>query len=306
MGEGWIKSGDPVAPKTICGRSPTHHLLGTWHTPFYKAVEKWGVPRAILVCRVGGLLTYANTKYLQHDIPFWCVVLEVNRHTPTQYTSNTTYHCYVVLEVYWHTPTQNTSNATYHFGVSCWRLTDIRQHNIPPTRHTILVCRVGGLPTYANTKYLQHDIPLVCRVCSYLSTIVERWLQYVGKPPTTHVGGVKWYVVLEVFCVVYVGKPPTTHVGGVKWYVVLEVFCVVYVGKPANTTCWRCKMECHVGGLPTYTVCVVLSSPTGYHVNWECYWSFEDTQCVIGLLRIHNALLVLYNISIYGLAGPLK
>ena len=39
---------------------------------------------------------------------------------------------------------------------------------------------------------------------------------YVGKPPTTHAGGVTWYVVLEVFCVVYVGKPPTTHVGGVK------------------------------------------------------------------------------------------
>ena len=39
------------------------------------------------------------------------------------------------------------------------------------------------------------------------------------KPPTPHVGGVKWYVVLEVFCVVYVGKPPTQHVGSVKWYV---------------------------------------------------------------------------------------
>ena len=47
------------------------------------------------------------------------------------------------------------------------------------------------------------------------------------KPPTPHVGGVKWYVVLEVFCVVYVGKPPTQHVGSVKWYVVLGVFCVV-------------------------------------------------------------------------------
>ena len=47
---------------------------------------------------------------------------------------------------------------------------------------------------------------------------------YVGKPPTTHVGGVKWYVVLEIFCVVCVGKPPTRHVGGVKWYVVLEVY----------------------------------------------------------------------------------
>ena len=32
-------------------------------------------------------------------------------------------------------------------------------HKIPPTRHAILVCRVGGLPTYTNTKYLQHDIP---------------------------------------------------------------------------------------------------------------------------------------------------
>ena len=120
---------------------------------------------------------------------------------------------------------------------------------------------------------------------------------YVGKPPTTHVGkptthvgGVKWYVVLEVFCVVYVGKPPTTHVGkptthvgGVKWYVVLEVFCVVNVGKPptrhTNMSCWftdmccwrftdihntknlqhytpTCRVglpTCVVGGLPTYT-----------------------------------------------------
>ena len=167
MGEGWIQSGDPVAPKTICGRSPTHHLLGMWHTPFYKAVEKWGVPRAILVCRVGGLLTYANTKYLQHDIPFWCVVLEVNRHTPTQYTSNT----------------------TYHFGVSCWRFTDIRQHKIPPTRHTILVCRVGGLPTYANTKYLQHDIPLLCRVGGLLTYTNTKYLQ--RDIPF-------WCVVLEV------------------------------------------------------------------------------------------------------------
>ena len=86
---------------------------------------------------------------------------------------------------------------------------------------------------------------------------------YVGKPPTTHVGGVKWYVVLEVFCVVYVGKPPTTHVGGVKWYVVLEVFCVVYVGKPPTR---------HVGGVKWYLVlevfCVVyVGKPPTRHVG---------------------------------------
>ena len=40
-----------------------------------------------------------NTKYLQHDIPFWCDVLKVYRHTPTQNTSNTTYHWCVVYVV---------------------------------------------------------------------------------------------------------------------------------------------------------------------------------------------------------------
>ena len=64
-------------------------------------------------------------------------------------------------------------------------------------QHDTPTCRVGGLPTYVNikylqhdipfntsnmscwrftdihnTKYLQHDIPLVCRVCSHISTIV--------------------------------------------------------------------------------------------------------------------------------------
>ena len=126
----------------------------------------------ILVCRVGGLPTYANTKYLQHDIPFWCVVLGglltyantryLQHDIPllyrfgglptytTQNTSNTTYHFGVSCwEVYRHTPTQDTSNTTYHCGMSFWRFTDIH-----------------------DTKYLQHDIPLVCRVCSHLSTIV--------------------------------------------------------------------------------------------------------------------------------------
>ena len=42
----------------------------------------------------------------------------------------------------------------------CWRFTDIH-----------------------NTKYLQHDIPLVCRVCSHLSTIV---LLYVATYPSTY------------------------------------------------------------------------------------------------------------------------
>ena len=39
-----------------------------------------------------------------------------------------------------------------HVDMLCWRFTDIH-----------------------NTKYLQHDIPLVCRVCSHLSTIVHVW-----------------------------------------------------------------------------------------------------------------------------------
>ena len=52
-------------------------------------------------------------------------------------------------------------------GMSCWRyfvlcMSVNLQHDTP-------TCRVT---TYANTKYLQHDIPMVCRVCSHLLTIV--------------------------------------------------------------------------------------------------------------------------------------
>ena len=78
--------------------------------------------------------------------------------------------------------------------MSCWRYFGLCMSvNL---QHDTLTCRVGGLPTNANTKYLQHDIPfytsnmccwftnihntkylqhdipLVCRVCSHLSTIV--------------------------------------------------------------------------------------------------------------------------------------
>ena len=166
-----------------------------------------------LLCRVGGLPTYTtqntsnttyhwcvalaftdihNTKYLQHDIPLlcrvgglptyttqntsnttyhWCVVLEVYRHTPIQNTSNTTCPSCVVLEVYRHAPTHNTSNTTYHWCVvlEAYRHT---QHKVPPTRHTI-VLSCWRFTDIHNTTYLQHDIPLVCRVCSHLSTIVH-------------------------------------------------------------------------------------------------------------------------------------
>ena len=80
-------------------------------------------------------------------------------------------------------------------------------------------------------------------------TVSQSWWsrgKYDGRKVTIYTTH-QWYVVLEVFCVVYVGKPPTTHVGGVKWYVVLEVFCVVYVGKPPTRHVgWRCKMVCRV------------------------------------------------------------
>ena len=91
---------------------------------------------------------------------------------------------------------------------------------------------------YINNMAIRDGIPLpakhtmLCRARYVVLCMSAKWyvvlgvfcVVYVGKPPTTHVGGVKWYVVLEVFCVVYVGKPPTTHVGGVKWYVVLEAY----------------------------------------------------------------------------------
>ena len=123
-----------------------------------------------LVCRVEGLPTYTNTKYLQHDIPLMCRVGGLPTYT-TQNTSNTTYHSCVVLEVYRHTPTQNTSHTTYHWCIvlEAYRHT---QHKIPPTRHTI-VMSCWRFTDIHNTKYLQHDMPLVCRVCSHLSTIVH-------------------------------------------------------------------------------------------------------------------------------------
>ena len=47
---------------------------------------------------------------------------------------------------------------------------------LPPTTHVgkpTTTCCVGGLPTYTTQNTSQHDIPLVCRVCSHLSTIVS-------------------------------------------------------------------------------------------------------------------------------------
>ena len=134
-----------------------------------------------------------NTKYIQHDIPLLCCVGGLLTYT-TQYTSNTTYH--YGLSCWRFTDIPNTKYLQhdipfYTSNMSCWRFTDIRQHNIPPTRHTILHLQHVVLEVYRhaptqytsnttyrfgvscwrftvihNTKYFQHDIPLLCRVGS--------------------------------------------------------------------------------------------------------------------------------------------
>ena len=108
--------------------------------------------------------------------------VSVYRHTPTQNTSNTTYHCYVVLEVYRHT-----------------------QHKIPPTRHTI-VMSCWRFTDIHNTKYLQHDIPLLCRVGG-LPTYTTQ-----NTSNTTY----HCYVVLEVYRHTQHKIPPTRHTIGVS------------------------------------------------------------------------------------------
>ena len=223
----------------------------------------------IVICsgHYNKLLTYLLTYLLTpHNIPFWCVVLEVYRHTPTQNTSNTTYHCYVVLEVYRHTqhkipPTRRT------IGVSCWRFTDIH-----------------------NTKYLQHDIPLLCRVGG-LPTYTTQ-----NTSNTTY----HWCVVLEVYRHTQHKIPPTRHTIGVSCWRFTDIhqYKIPLTRHTLRVSCWRftdmhqhkipptrrtigvsCWMPtdipntkylqhdiplfCRVGGLPTYTT--QHTSNTTYH-----------------------------------------
>ena len=137
------------------------------------------------MCRVGGLPTYR-----------------------TQNTSNTTYHWCVVLEVYRHT--QHKIPPTRHtIGVSCWMFIDIHNTNkIPPTRYTIGVS-CWRFTNIHNTKYLQHDIPLVCRVEGLLTYTTQN-----TSNMTYH-----WCVVLEVY-----RHTPTQNTSNTTYH-----WCVVYV-----------------------------------------------------------------------------
>ena len=124
-----------------------------------------------------------------------------------------------------------------------------------PSVYTVAIYRLHICITPRNQK------PALI-VWPYRGVIDQEALTYDCRKVTTYTTH-QWYVVLEVFCVVYVGKPPTTHVGGVKWYVVLEVFCVVYVGKPPTTHVGKPTTTCRFGGLPTYTT--QNTSNTTYH-----------------------------------------
>ena len=137
----------------------------------------------------------------------------------------------------------------------------------PPTRHTKMVCRVGGILCWYMSVNLQHDITMVCRVGGILC-----WRMSVDLQHDTPI----WYIVLEVYCVgvcrlssntthqngmsrwryfvlVYVSKPPIRHNNGMSCW---RYFVLAYVGKPPTRhsngmSCWRYFVLAYVGKPPT-------------------------------------------------------
>ena len=152
-------------------------------------------------------------------------------------------------------------HTTYHFGVSCWRFTNIRQHKIPPTRHTIvmscwrysdihqhkipptrhtiLVCRVRGLPTYANIIYLQHDIPLLCHVGDLPTYANTKYLQH-DIPLLCHVGGLPTYTTQNT--------SNTTYHWGVVYVVTFRpsYYVSLWSGTTTGEISVMCKNTVHI------------------------------------------------------------